>query len=323
MSDPTEIPPPIDEATPDEVAPTEPAPPTARAERPARALGYKPDTPEQKAKHSSAKHLLGAPVRLPPGWSLMPVTPKFKSQRSTSSCVGFALWRAIDTRLAVMGIQNAPEHSARGCYDFAREWVRANAKTPLVDDGCCPSDAFAAAAEWGVCLESDLPSSPVELDSHINDEPDFQAVKDATTFKLTGVYEITSDDIDRVTEVCHAISQGYPVMFAIAVGNVFQDYVGAGDVGPETNPRVPCNHAVIILAYETDPKTGEIVFEGISPWEDWGKGLGRFTFRKALLCDPRTSDLYAVTVGPKALKPKRKASPEDERAAAALLEVSS
>jgi hypothetical protein len=302
--------------------PTDPPPaPTTIIPPPARALGYKPDTPAQKAKHQSAKHLLGAPVRLPLSWSLMPATPPFKSQRATSSCVGFALWRAIDTRLAVMGVHNPPEHSARGCYDFARCWARGDANTPLTDDGCSPSDGFAAAAEWGVCLEADLPSDADALDNHINDEPDLQAVKDATAFRLTGVYEITSDGDHRVTEVCHAISQGYPVLFAIAVGNVFQNYDGSGDVGPEPDPRVPCNHAVIILAYETDPATGEIVFEGISPWEDWGKGLGRFTFRKALLCDPRTSDLYAVTVGPKPEAPKRKIA-EDKSAATVIPEVS-
>jgi len=320
MSDPTEIPPPIDDtATPEEVAPTEPAP---MAAKPLRGLGYIPDTPAQKAKHLSAKHLLGAPVRLPPGWSLMPYTPRFKSQRGSSSCVGFAIWRAIETRLAVLGIQ-APEHSPRGVYDFTRCWERGDAKTPLTDDGCCPSDGYEAAKTWGVPLEADLPSDADALDNHINDEPDLQAVKDATQFKLTGVYEITSDGDSRVTEVCHAISQGYPVQFAIAVGNVFQSYMGAGDVEPETNPRVPCNHAVIILAYETDAATGEIVFEGISPWEDWGKGLGRFTFRKALLCDSRTCDLYAVTVGPKDAKPKHKATPDDASAEAAMLEVSS
>lgn len=319
MSDPTEIPPPIDDdATPEEVAPTEPAP---KAAKPLRGLGYIPDTPAQKAKHLSAKHLLGAPVRLPPAWSLMPASPKFKSQRGSSSCVGFAIWRAIETRLAVMGIVNPPEHSPRGVYDFTRCWARGDAATPLTDDGCSPSDGYAAAAEWGVPLEADRPSDADALDHHINDEPDLQTVKDATSFKLTGVFEITSDGDDRVTEVCHAISQGFPVQFAIAVGKVFQNYMGEGDVGPETNRRVPCNHAVIILAYETDPATGEIVFEGISPWDDWGKGLGRFTFRKALLCDSRTCDFYAITVGPVAAKPKKKSA--DELAAAALREVAS
>lgn len=302
MADPTDIAPPPDLVPLGELTP-ETAPARAKTivppPRPARSKGHVPDTAAQRALHKSSKHLLGgAPARLPAGWTLMPATPPFKSQRLSSSCVGFALWRIIETRLAIMGVQNPPTHSPRGCYDFARLWARDDSKEPLVDNGSSPSDGLEAGKTWGVCLEADVPSDADGLSvDHINDEPDFVALKDATAFKIGGAYAIDTDGDARVQDVMHAISSGYPVMFAIAVGKVFENYEGDGDVGPETDPSVGANHMVTILAYET-AADGSIVFEGISPWEDWGKGLGRFTFGKALLCDSRTCDLYAVTLEP-------------------------
>lgn len=315
MSDPTDLAPP-----PDLVPSEEPVPETAPARAttitppplPPRAKGHVPDTEAQRALHKSTKHLLGAPpVQLPAGWSLMVATPPFESQRMSSSCVGFALRRCIDTRLAVMGVQNPPKHSSRGCYDFARMWARGSAKTPLVDNGSSPSDAIEAGKAWGVCLEADVPSNADGLSmDHINDEPDFEALKDATAFKISGAYAIDSDGESRVRDVMHAISSGYPIMFAIAAGPVFESYNGTGDVGPETDPDVGTNHMVTILGYETNAD-GSITFEGITPWEQWGRGLGRFTFGKELLCDSRTCDLYAITLEPisRPVEPQKAVAP--------------
>lgn len=295
-----------------EIPPTEPAPPpAARRHRP---TGHIPDTPEQKARHKSTKHLLGAPARLPPAWSLLAATPPFKSQRETSSCVGFDVWRCVDTRLEVMGVPHE-EHSARGIYTFAREWARGSAVSEgIADQGSSPSDAFAALAEWGVPLERDFPSDAEALDRRINEEADVETLKNATAFKVTGVYAIDDgadgEQIER--DVMQAVSSGHPVSFAIAAGDLFQAYDGSGDVAPEPNAAVPTNHAVMIVAYETDA-SGEVVFTGISPWEDWGKGQGRFTFRRALLADRRTVDFYVVTLGPKdAPVPAAKPEPKPE-----------
>ena len=261
-----------------------------------RAKGYKPDHAHVRSAKRGLAHLIGTSISVPAKASLLGYTPAMRDQGGTSSCTGFAFWRAIDTRLGFDGVKVTP-HSPQGIYTIGRCLDRGRfpegATEPLGDNGAMPSDVADGCRRYGVPTEQVWPFNPAT----INDEPSLDELLNAGGFVVKELYRIDAVGADRVRALQAAIAAGYPVVFGTDVDQAFEDYSGKGLVAPSRRSlggHMLCGG----LAYETLP-SGEVVFTGANSWgTSWGDA-GFFHYDDAFLADPQLDDIYAVEIAPR------------------------
>lgn len=270
---------------------------TAETDKPRRfGKGYVPD-PHDRSEDQTVRHVLGAPVTVPAEFTLAPyVTEEVKNQGETSACVGFASARAVHVRCAFVGTP-IPWPSPACAYTVARAMARRDAKTPLVDAGSSPTLAAEGMGEWGIASNEAWPFDP----KTINDEPDLPELEDASLFENVQTFRIDSELAQRVADVKHSISSGYPVMVGTEVDRDFEDYMGGEHEDGDDSPIAVTAPVGELLGGHMLCLIGYFVFRGITYFlgiNSWGTGWGNkgyFVADVAWLTNPNVMDVIAVT----------------------------
>lgn len=261
-----------------------------------RPLGLIHDDREEafiaSLKHN-AKHLLGAPVRLPSAASLGPYTPRPRFQFTSSGCVGFAFWRAIDTRLRSQGI-DLGEHSPWGIYQLARLGDLINANEALTDMGSRPSVAVEQMAIRGVPHSSAWEKGDDLWGlAHVNDKPNLAELEDASSMCVSELFPILETGDSCAEAIYHAISEGHPVVIGIPVDEAMTNY--SSGVVQRAGEKVLGLHALCVWGYDSDGN-----LDGNNSWDQWGLDTAS-TFKMSSACvkDDRMVFAYIVQLAPK------------------------
>jgi C1A family cysteine protease len=261
---------------------------TAAPPRGARRLGYLPDAPDPR--DWNARAMLGAVRGLPTEASLEEYLGAQRDQGSTESCVGNALATAIEVRLRKLGYLAAARPSALAIYTYARALRRLSTDTPLADTGCFPRSAMKALREWGVPDELRWPFDV----SKVNEELPWDVQQAATAFRVQGWYRIDALGRERVDAICHALAQGYPVVFGMDVDQAFLDAQGPTVLDAPHDPILG-GHMLAIVGYKTVNSTRTLRI--INSWgASWGD-RGAFNASEHLVTAPGAGDFYVIQVG--------------------------
>lgn len=250
-----------------------------------RALGWKRDWNDDRDFKFGEKF----GEKAPPGvLSLLEHRLRGWDQRSTSSCVGFALARAIHVSWLVAGHSDAPEPSPAFLYANGRYAEQAGLNpdeaTPIDDSGSYPRLVMQAAQRLGVCKVSDWPLDP----SNPNRRPSLRAMRNAFDQSNLEYYRIDSSGPQRINDVRVALSKNYPVIFGMVVGDAFMRHDGDE---PIDNVGEPVGgHMMCALAHDD---AGVLTFcNSWGPDFGFNDGLGRMTDN--LFGSPLLGDVYAV-----------------------------
>lgn len=254
--------------------------------RPRRGLGYRPDT-HDKSQDPGVRQLLGGARRLPEAFTLEPYIAAIHDQGQTSSCVGWAFAQAVELRMRVVGTPT-PLPSPVAIYTFARALERGRAEAgPLADEGSMPARAVQGMREWGLPSFEQWPFDP----AHINDEPKLDDLEEASATLFTGFYRISSGGSQRLFDIRHALSEGYPVAVGTAVDEAFEKY------GPKSRPlpapnarRALGGHMMHLVGYDAAGN-----FRGRNQWgTGWGD-RGMFWASPEWVASDLMSDVYVLT----------------------------
>lgn len=269
--------------------------------QPKRGLGYRQDEPDER--DFPAERILGAGSA-----SIVPASmARFRSgtleQRGASSCVAFALTRAIDMALrAEAERRGAPNPTdlplgAPGFVYFnARQQEVVDAKNagrpaPAIEDrGSYPRLAMRAVQKLGFCADESYPY--VEALERINSPPPPHAYRfafDQSGFKY---YRVSSAGIARVAEVARALTQGKPVIFGMFVDTAFIRNRGERITGVNQNDPNGGGHMMAVL----DVTESDVAVDN---WwgNDWGDyGIGRLSHE--LFGSSAVSDVYVIETAP-------------------------
>jgi C1A family cysteine protease len=241
------------------------------------------------ARDWQANGLLGAARNLPSEASLEPFVRHVRDQGATESCVGNALAQAADVRLNRLGF-SAPPVSALAIYTMARDLARIDASEPIVDQGSYARLAFKAARSNGFVSEERWPLSQ----DHVNDELPWDVLQAGSAFKVASWYRIASSGPSRAQEVCNAIAQGWPVIFAAQVDQPFMDFVGKGRVPMYDPAQAVGGHMLCLVGYATDGPSK--AFRVVNSWgEGWGDH-GFFWADEGWVTADTVDDVYVVQI---------------------------
>jgi C1A family cysteine protease len=84
-------------------------------------------------------------------------------------------------------------------------------------------------------------------------------------------------------------------VFGTQVDSDFQNFAGKNPVRRQDPEKVVGGHAMFVLGYRTDPKTGNRIFRNVNSWgTSWGDG-GLFWADESFYAD--ASDVYVLQVG--------------------------
>lgn len=246
----------------------------------------------------STRHMFGAAMQNPTEASLEQYV-KVLDQGSTSACVAHAVGMAVYGRARKLGLV-AVEPAYLAIYDFARGRGKPMA-SPLVDEGCMPSDAMASLIGEGVPSFGTWPEvRPGEtyaraLERSVNLTPPWDVQQVATAHRIAGWYRIDTDHKARVEDICQALAKGYPVPFGTEVDEAFQDHKGKTVVGP-AGPRTIGGHMMLIVGYRTNDN-GKREFRILNSWGVTFGDRGFAWASEEYVTDYRASDFYVVVEG--------------------------
>lgn len=218
--------------------------------------------------------------------NLMPHVPRVLDQADTFACVGFAFAQAVAIRASVAGVP-LPEVSPLAIYTLARQL--ANPAAPLFDGGCAPYRAIEAMQEWGLVAESRWPMVP----ENIGREVPLDVLQHGAEGMLLGYAKIGQADQNRGVRIRQALSQGYPVAFAMEV----DAYYEAGPMGVFRALREQPigSHMQVIVGF------GGPAFLVVNSWGPaWNEG-GTAWVGEEWIESPHCSDFYAVIAAPTAV----------------------
>lgn len=273
--------------------------------------GYRRDK-HDTSKDLTIRHLLGARVgQSPPEVAnmepLVSGVMGVKDQGQTGRCVAFAMARCAQIRCAITNVP-LKEFSSTNClYTVGRAKERANegfvpADKPLVDEGSIPQCVVDGANDWGVCSETQWPSTLDDL----NQEPSPDKLMSASQFKVSGYYRISTTGAQRVEDVKQALAAGFPVLIGVQVDPAFEAYSGGmsepaqGIPNAVTKPDLTQDlggHALCLLGYKTFAG-GVLLMRGVNSWgESWGD-YGFFWADVTWLCDDSVMDILVITFDP-------------------------
>jgi C1A family cysteine protease len=240
----------------------------------------------------STRAHFGAFVFLPARADLTPYVARVRDQLGSSSCVGQATAAAIDVRLRRLGAFRS-EASALALYALARLYDKP-ASEPLVDEGTAARTLFRAVRDFGVPPERVWPFDADYAERVLEPLP-MDVLQAGGAASLPAWYRIDSVGRTRVDEMRHALSRGYPVIFAIRVDQAFEDATGKKPIGAFDGEELG-RHMLACVGYETDANGTR--FRILNSWGDqWADG-GFVWFDEARILDPGTCDLYVVQVAP-------------------------
>lgn len=242
-------------------------------------FGYIPD-PQGHRYNGFFLHPAAKQVTYPDNASLFEHVPPRWDQGGTSSCTGHGFAGAITTTFSAHNLPLSSPAWPRGIYDLGRivDRVRVNGVLPpLKDEGAFPNSVVRGIGEWGISLEEDedggktatSPDYTSNLESHINDDPQLVELENASERLMKGFNSISSTDLNKVDQLCLAISTGHAPMGAVDAGSdAFQGFRGDGVLG--FTGAVP-DHWIFFAAYRTNAQ-GKKEFLLINSW-----GLGGWT----------------------------------------------
>lgn len=258
--------------------------------KPVRGLGHFPDIPDERDFRANA--LFGAVRNLRGEATLEEFVRRVRNQGVTNSCVGQAIANALHIRLLRMGYFNAPEPSPYFPYQGARILAKRTIDEQIEDLGCYARLAMRWIRDNGAVSEAQHPSIP----SKVNEEPDWETLKQASAFRIQAWYRIVPEGRERCDQIAQAIQNGYPVIFAALVDEAFLAHKGK-DLAPYYDKSKHVGgHMMTIVAFKTDAN-GRRLFLVLNSWgTDWGDG-GFTWVDEAWLGANTVSDVYVFQVG--------------------------
>lgn len=253
-----------------------------------KGLGYKAD--EEDPRDFTTRALFGARRTVPlEVTKLADCVPFIADQGATGSCVGQAIGGAIDTRLRMMGKNDAPLVSRQAIYTISRSLDRLSAEFPLTDDGTRPRIAMKGLKQMGVPSESRYPFNPEK----INEELPWDVLQESSAHTLAAWWRIPSLGKERTEDMCQALASGYPVVFGVNVDEAFQAHVGKKPIEGFDKATIVGGHMMFVVGYQTI--NAERVFRCVNSWgTGWGDN-GFFWAKESMFL--KASDLYVIQVG--------------------------
>jgi hypothetical protein len=253
-----------------------------------RGLGWRVDP--RDVRDYSVRSLFGARRGLPGAASLESFAGPVRDQLSSSSCVGQAIARAVDTRLRVLGMTGTYP-SALAAYSFARALARLSPAEPFDDDGSHPRLAMKGIKDWGLPPETRWPFDMTK----VNSELPLDVLQVASAYKLAAWHRVDTIGRERVLDVCQAITNKYPVILGVDADRALMAYVKGQVLTRPIEAEVVGGHMLCLLGYQTLP-SGLIQVRGINSWgTSWGD-RGYFWADEKWLAAPGTGDIYVLVV---------------------------
>lgn len=265
-----------------------------------RGLGYRQDAPDER--DIPAEQLLGAgPPTVVPA-SLAKFRVGTLEQSHASSCVAFALTRAIDMALRIEAERRGapatelPLGAPGYIYFNARQQEVVEAKNAgraapaIADQGSYPRLAMRAVQKLGFCPDEAYPYA--EALQHINSPPPAHAYRHAFDQAGFAYYRISATGIARVADVARALAQGKPVIFGMFVDTAFMRNRGARITSVNQDDPNGGGHMMTVL----DVTESEVVVDN---WwgNDWGDfGIGRIAHE--VFGSSAVSDVYVIETAP-------------------------
>lgn len=248
--------------------------------------------PDPIGHQVSGFHLLqreGLPTTPPRSVGL--IGPGIMDQGATSSCTGHAVAGAGYTTLKAQG-QLPLLLSPRGNYLLSRCIDRPDPVLSLHDDGAAPNQNYRALEDFGCPPWAlwDPAESPLDLPcdtNKINDEPTPKQLEDASGFRYTGHYRISSYGPSRYIEMMQALAKGWAFTIATAVDPAFEAYAG-GVFGAIDKTQILGWHYIYAIGYSWDGTNPESIgLELVNSWsKDWGE-RGRITVNRKFIDQAR------------------------------------
>lgn len=171
-------------------------------------------------------------------------------QGAASSCVGFALTRAIQLAAAVDGVDLLP--SPAWIYWVARAQgrdVRGTAPPPpIVDGGCYPRLAMKAVQSMGLVRWDEWPYD----DATPTSPPALGTIRAAFASQGLRYYRIPSYGMARIEEVARALSMRLPVIFGAQVDRAFCEHAKPEAVKAIDPTQIVGGHMMACVAVEPD-----------------------------------------------------------------------
>lgn len=228
-------------------------------------------------------------IEAPTGWSagsadMRDLRGAPLSQGPLSSCVGFAITRALQLGSALNQRPDIPLASPLFIYWNARFVM--NREKPVDDRGCYPRLAMKALQTFGFA-----PWSSWEYkESWVNQQPSFKAYRGAYEQRGFRYYRIDGDD--RVAQVRQALAMGYPVIFGMEIDEAFVN--ARAPVSSIDRNRSLGGHMMSVLAVDGDNLV-------VDNWwgTGWGgNGDGTGVISADLFESSHIHDVYALSVEP-------------------------
>lgn len=258
----------------------------AKAQSPARALGYIPD-PDHKRRQKDSMLRLGSAPTVPQQAGLSQFRAPFINQGMTGHCTGAGTAQAVYTSAAAGGAPLPFVPSPKLFYALARVLERQSAMQPLTDSGAMPSDLLTVLRQygaspiqtptpdgryddvWGPNDVAGLPNAPLP---NVNDEPSLLDLEQSGLKLLTGEYRIDETNPGFASQIQASIASNAAAGIGVFVDSAFMRWDGS--TGPINNIDLTDpnggGHWLSLDYYYYDPHTGLLVFGGPNSWgEGW------------------------------------------------------
>tara|TARA_Y100000310_G_scaffold101268_2_gene99261 strand:- start:31 stop:819 length:789 start_codon:yes stop_codon:yes gene_type:complete len=191
---------------------------------------------------------------------LRPYTSPRHDQRSTSSCVGNSVVKALEIKRIMQHGRDAHVDLSRlAVYYLARELMLPS-ETHL-DGGTYISHAFDALRRFGAPTEAQWPWDT----DKVMTPPSFMAMRSAYLHKITAFYKIRSTGDKRVGAVIECLRAGNPVVFGTNVDSTWYGLNAKHLLKPVSNRDRTGRHATVLIGWADGRFIGE---------NSWGTGWG-------------------------------------------------
>jgi len=183
---------------------------------------------------------------------LRPFTSPRHDQRSTSSCVGNAVAKALEIkRIMKHGHDAHVDLSRLAIYYLARELMFP--PETHMDGGTYISHAFDVLRRFGVPPEEDWPWDT----DKVTTPPSWRAMRKAYLHKIDSFYRIRSSGQDRVDAVVKCLQAGNPVVFGTNVDGTWFGYGKSDVLQPVLDRDRSGRHATVLIGFKDGKFIGE------------------------------------------------------------------
>ena len=246
--------------------------------------GFRSDPPS--SKYWSFEELLESKLKSETSGDvdLRQFTSPRHDQRSTSSCVGQSVVKALEIkRIMKLGRSAHVDLSILAVYFLARELM--SPSEVGTDSGTYISLACDVLRRFGVCPEKDWPFDM----TRICISPSWKAMRKAYLHKISSFYRINSIGQDRVEKVVKALQSNNPVVYGTSVGQNWFSY--RKDQVLSQPKAILGRHATVLLGYENGKFIGE------NSWgTKWG-GEGFYYMDPAVISSSESRDFWVIQEG--------------------------